>query len=166
MVKYALIALIALVVAAGAYFLFFKKDELSLVKAQIGSLAAEASKQSQQEAPLTSAAKAQALAGLFAETCEVKIDGVPISGVFRRDEIPGHAMLVRGHFQKALFTIHDLDAELATELTAKASFTIMLVGTLGNGESVREVRDINAQLVKADGKWRISSLLVASPVKK
>ena len=168
MVKYAIIAIIAIAVLGGGAWWFLRTpSDVSLIKEHIEKLTAAASK-SGEEPPLAAAGKAQALANFFADSCDIEIagEGVAISGSYQREELPPHAMLVRAYFKTANFSTYDINVNQTSKLTAKAFFTVMLTGTLAGGDSVREVRDINAMLVKANGHWLFSSLKIASPIKK
>jgi hypothetical protein len=165
MVKWLLIAAVAALALGAAAYWLLKKDEASLVKERLHELMAKASKQSE-EAPLAALGSAQAVSRLFADSCDLALDQPQLSGTYSREDVAIHCAAARAQFSKVQFSLHELKASLRTKLTAEARFTAMLSGSLKDGDSVREVRDVDALLVKADGKWRISSLKISSPIKK
>lgn len=167
MVKWIVVTAVALaVLAAGATaYLLLKKSETDLIKGQINELAKRCSKAGE-EGPITSMGSAQAIVKLFADGCGLELDQPQLSGIFKREEIASRAMLIRNYFKSVAFSTHDLEAAMQTKLTAKAQLTLYLDGTLNDGSKIREARDLEVKLVKADGKWLLSEVKVSNPVRK
>lgn len=167
MVKWIVIASIAVAVllaGATAYWLL-KKSDLDIVKSQVRELAEKCAKTGD-ESPITAMGSANALANLFADGCGFELDKPALGGIYKKEEIASHALLLRNYFKSAAFSIHDLEASMTTKLTAKAQFTIYVSGTLQGGDKIREARDIEAMLVKSNGQWVFSEMKAANPIRK
>lgn len=156
--KFAVLTLVAILSVFGAWLLFLKKDDASLIKARFAAFSSEVAKNGV-EGATAAIMKSQAIANLFAETCELSIQDSALAGTYTREEMASHAFNARRHFQSVALSFHELEVKVEGD-NAEAHFTALLTGTVKDGDKLREARDMTATLVKADGKWLFKSFKV------
>ncbi len=156
--RFVVLALVVPLLVFGAWLLLFKKDDASQIKARFAAFSKEVAKNGV-EGATAAVMKSQAIANLFAETCELSIQDSPLTGTYAREEMASHAFNARRHFQNVALSFHELELEVKGD-SAEARFTALLTGDVKDGDKLQEARDMTATLVKADGKWLFKSFKV------
>jgi hypothetical protein len=153
--------LVALVI--GAWFVMRPSDEKKIA-ARFEAFSANISK-GDKESPANMAIKAQFLDSLMAEEVKLSTSRNMLNGTFSREEFSSLIFRLRGMFTYMKLQFYDLQIVVDGEVAAVTG-TAKLDMRTHIGEAVSEVREIDAKLVKVDGKWRFASFNEAQVLTK
>jgi len=150
-VKHIVIALACLTIAALILIRMFPSEE-KRIRNQFARVSEAAGKQ-RGESLLTAAAKAGALAAMASPRCELETDISQLRSAFSEMEPMKTAALIRSYFQSMELDFHDLSIEITEPSIARAKLTARMTGRTTTAERVSEVRELECELAKVDGKW-------------
>ncbi|MBO5923576.1 MAG: hypothetical protein J6Q81_03595 [Lentisphaeria bacterium] len=156
--KYIFSAIVLLAILAG--FLYFgiglsKRDEV-LIKERLTTLAGDMSK-SDKESTATALLKVKGIAGAFADPMTLAMDHYA-AGKFDKERLFSSVTRYRTMIGKARVSASDIIVKITDKEHAEVNFSGKFSGELKNGMSDTIIKDIEAELVKIDGKWLIKSM--------
>ena len=161
--------LVLLAAVAAGIFLWYRlrpTDE-NLIRARFGQLTELVSKTGK-EGALPAAGKAKEAAGLFSEKCTFSVRGLDwMSGPFTRKNLSGQIFRSRAMFSSLSLSLDDLELDIDTDKgTAKVFLTASLTGTLRDGKTIREVRELESNLTRTDEGWLFENFRIREIIKK
>ena len=120
------------------------------------------------EGAIPAAGKAKAAAALFSEKSTFSVDGLDwMAGPFNRNALSGNIFRSRALFNTVRLSLDDLELEIDPgKGTAKVFLSAVLAGTLKDGKSIREVRELECTLSKTGEGWLFESFKVREIIKK
>ncbi len=160
--------LLAVLILAGiGIWYYLRPTDEKLIRERFGKLSELVSKTGK-EGAIPAAGKAKAAAALFSEKSTFTVDGLDwMAGPFNRSALSGNIFRSRAMFDTVRLSLDDLDLEIDPEKgTAKVFLTASLTGTLKDGKSVREVRELESRLSKTEEGWLFESFKVREIIKK
>ena len=160
-----IIVIIIIVIAGVLAWLYFSKTEEKKIKRQVDLLSEYASKESGENA-LIMANKIQSIKTLFAESCEIEAENVPLSGSYTPDEIGSYAVQARLQFSKLSLGFYDPEIKFPEKGFARVSLTARVTGNYTTGESVDEAHELEVLLEKREKKYLFKSFTVTEVLKK
>lgn len=145
------------VLAAAAYWGInvSKRDEV-LIKEHLNTLANDLSK-SDKESTATALLKVKGIAGAFADPMTLTMDQYAM-GSYDHERLFASVTRYRSMIGKAQVSATDIIVKLIDKEHAEVYFSGKFAGELKNGMSDTIIKDIEAELVKIDGKWLIKSM--------
>ncbi len=162
-----LIALFLLAaLCAGGYFFFRSEQEDAVIRRNFNELS-ETVRKNGNEGMLVSLEKAKTASRFFDDFCTLKLDQIPQGvGVMSRDNVASNTALLRKYFNRMRISFYDMEIHLDPEGNeARATFTAVFQGS-GPGRTVEEPREMDAGLVKKDGRWLIRTLAFRDVIQK
>lgn len=161
--------LVLLLAVAAGIFLWYRlrpTDE-NLIRARFGKLTELVAK-SGKEGAIPAAGKAKEAASLFSDKCTFSVNGLDwMSGPFSRKNLSGQIFRSRAMFSSLALSLDDLELDIDSgKGTAKVFLTASLTGTLRDGKTVREVRELESTLAKTDEGWLFENFKVREIIKK
>ena len=150
--------LLLLLSAIGAWYWYAvagKSDE-ALIGKVITTLANDLSK-NKQESTATALLKVKGIAGAFADPMTLAMAHYA-AGEFDKERLLSSAGRYRAMIGKAQVSASDITVEITGKTQAKVYFSGKFSGVLKNGMSDSVIKDIEANLIKIDGKWLIKSM--------
>lgn len=156
--KYIFAVLLLLALAAGAWYWYSsaeKRDEAIIAKL-IDTLAADLSK-NHKESTATALLKVKGIAGAFTDPMTLAMDRYA-AGSYDRDRLLSSIGRYRTMIAQANVTASDITVEMTGKNSARAYFSGRFAGELKNSMSDTIVKDIEAELIKLDGRWLIRSM--------
>ena len=123
---------------------------------------------SAKEGALPAAARAQETASLFSEKSTFSVDGLDwMAGPFSRKALSGNIFRARAMFSTLKLSLDDLEIDIDSEKrTAKVFLSATLSGTLKDGRTIREVRELESNLAKTDEGWIFENFKLREIIKK
>jgi len=115
---------------------------------------------------ITTARKAQEIAPLFDENCELIIPADSVPAYVGPGEIASYALRGRAQFSDLSLKFVDLSITFPERRTAKVVLTAKLKGKVVNGDRMDETREVQSTLKKIKGKWFFSAFEVVEVLKK
>ena len=161
--------LILLLLILAGIFLWYRlrpTDE-NLIRARFGKLSELVSK-SGKEGAIPAAGKAKAAAALFSEKSTFSVRGLDwIAGPFTRKALSGNIFRSRAMFNSLTLALDDLELDIDSDKgTAKVFLTATLTGTLRDGQTIREVRELESNLSRTDEGWIFENFKIREIIKK
>lgn len=156
--KYIVLAVIALSVGCAVPFWYLsqeKRDEY-LIKDLIRTLAENLSR-TPEESTATALLKVKSIADAFTDPMSCAM-GQYAAGEFDRERLIGSLTRYRAMVGKAVVSAGDITLEVTGKMSARVYFSGSFSGTLKSGMHDRIVKDIDAELVKLDGRWKIKQI--------
>ena len=90
-----------------------------------------------------------------------------MAGPFNRNALSGNIFRSRALFNTVRLSLDDLELEIDPgKGTAKVFLSAVLAGTLKDGKSIREVRELECTLSKTGEGWLFESFKVREIIKK
>ena len=150
----------AVLLAAAAALLYWKiglsqRDEV-LIREHLHTLANNMSK-SDGESTAAALLKVKGIAGAFADPMTLAMAHYA-AGEFDKERLLSSAGRYRTMIGKAQVSASDITVEFTGKTQAKVYFSGKFSGVLKNGMSDTIIKDIEANLIKTDGKWLIKSM--------
>lgn len=166
MVKKVIIGLIGITLPVIGVFvaLDFLESEEARIRERFSRAASIVSKEGE-EKPIAMLGLTRSLKTLFADPCTIDAPRRSISGRFSPQELASLVARGRQSFTDLSLTFHDLDITLRDKTTADTVFTALLRGSKG-GQNFREVREMEATLIRKDGEWLFSNIEVVEVLRK
>ena len=155
------IIVIAMLALAGAgaflfgYTLEDKRDEAA-IKSLVTGLADNLSK-TETESTASALIKVKAVADAFADPMTLEMDKYAF-GDYDRDRLLASIGRYRALVGSAKVTASDIRITITAKEKANGTFAGRFEGTLKSGPGDVIVKDIDAEFVKIDGRWKIKSL--------
>lgn len=162
--KHVVIALLLFILSVLAVLTLFPSEEKK-VKKQFEALSNVVSKEPG-EYVITTARKAQEIAPLFDENCELIIPTDSVSAYFSPGEITSYVIQGRAQFSDLSLTFVDLSITFPERGTAKVVLTAKLKGKIVNGDRVDETHEVQSTLKKINRKWLFAAFEVVEVLKK
>ena len=161
------VLLILLVLLGIGLWLYLRPTDENLIRERFGKLAALASKSSK-EGALPAAARAKEIASLFSDSSSFSVDGLDwMAGPFTRQALSGNIFRSRAMFDKLKLSLDDLELDIDSgQGRAKVFLSAVLSGTLRDGRSIREVRELESNLSRSDEGWLFQNFRVRQIIKK
>ena len=162
----AVILILMVLTGIGLWYYLRPTDE-NLIRARFSRLSELASKTTK-EGALPAAGKAKEMAELFSEKSTFAVDGLDwMAGPFTRKALSGNIFRSRAMFDKLKLSLDDLELDIDKEKgTATVHLSAVLSGTLKDGKTMREVRELQSRLIKTDEGWIFDSFEVRRIIKK
>ncbi len=162
-------AVVIVLLAAGGIglWLYLRPTDENLIRNQFSRLAALASKNTK-EGALPAAVRAKEMASLFSGRSTFAVDGLDwMAGPFNHEALSGNIFRSRAMFDKLTLSLDDLEPEIdAPNRKAKVNLSAVLSGTLKDGKTIREVRELECNLLKTDDGWVFDSFKVRQIIRK
>ena len=162
-------AVVIVLLAAGGIglWLYLRPTDENLIRNQFSRLAALASKNTK-EGARPAAARAKEMASLFSGRSTFAVDGLDwMAGPFNHEALSGNIFRSRAMFSKLTLSLDDLEPEIdAPNRKAKVYLSAVLSGTLKDGKSIREVRELECHMLKTDDGWVFDSFKVRQIIRK
>ena len=162
-------AVVIVLLAAGGIglWLYLRPTDENLIRNQFSRLAALASKNTK-EGALPAAARAKEMASLFSGRSTFAVDGLDwMAGPFNHEALSGNIFRSRAMFSKLTLSLDDLEPEIdVPNRKAKVNLSAVLSGTLKDGKSIREVRELECNMLKTDDGWVFDSFKVRQIIRK
>jgi len=159
---------IVLLAAGGiGLWLYLRPTDENLIRNQFSRLAALASKNTK-EGALPAAARAKEMASLFSGRSTFAVDGLDwMAGPFNHEALSGNIFRSRAMFDKLTLSLDDLEPEIdAPNRKAEVNLSAVLSGTLKDGKNIREVRELECNMLKTDDGWVFDSFKVRQIIRK
>lgn len=159
--------LIVLAALGVGLWLWLRPTDENLIRARFGKLSELVSKNTR-EGAIPAVTRAKEAASLFTEKSSFAVDGLDwMAGPFTREKLSANMFRSRSMFDKIGLSLDDLELDIDPEKgTAKVFFTAVLSGTLKDGRAVREVRELECNMLKTDEGWLFDSFKVRQIIKK
>ena len=159
--------LIVLIALGIGLWLWLRPTDENLIRARFGKLSELVSKNTR-EGAIPAVTRAKEAASLFTEKSSFAVDGLDwMAGPFTREKLSANMFRSRSMFDKITLSLDDLELEIDPEKgSAKIFLTAVLSGTLKDGRAVREVRELECNMVKTDEGWLFDSFRVRQIIKK
>ena len=153
-----LIVLAAVIAAAVAAWWFWFRPETDETKVRrlFEELAVSLCRDPSENAP-TGLLKSRSVAEAFADQVEVTLDEYAV-GKWNNEQVLSHAMQYRAFLETANVAVSDIRVTITAPGRANCTFAGRFSGKSKSGVSHREVRDLSAELVAQDGRWKIKSI--------
>ena len=132
-----------------------RRDEV-IIKERLHTLADDLSK-SAKESTATALLKVKGISGAFAYPMTLAMDNYA-QGSYDHERLLSSAGRYRTMISTVQVTASDIIVEIAGKDRAKVYFSGRFAGTLKNGINDTIIKDIEADLIKLDGKWLIKSI--------
>ena len=132
-----------------------KRDEV-LIRERLHTLAGDLSK-SDRESTASALIKVKGIAGAFTNPMTMAMDNYA-SGSYDHERLLASAGRYRSMIAASQVAAADITVEMIGKDRAKVYFTGRFSGTLKNGMSDTIIKDIEAELIKTDGRWLIGSM--------
>ena len=162
--KHPVLAALALILSVMVIFALFPSEKRK-VKRQFEVLSRVVSKESGENI-ITTARKAQEIAPLFDESCELNISADSVSDNFSPGEIASYVMRARAQFFDLSLTFADVSIDFPDPGTAKVVLTAKLRGKVVHGDRMDETREVQSTLKKIKRKWLFAGFEVVEVLKK
>ena len=162
--KHPVISVLVFILIGLAVFTLFPSEE-KRVKKQFEALSKVVSKESGENI-ITTARKAQEIAPLFDENCELIIPADSVSANFSPEEIASYVIRGRAQFSDLSLTFVDLSITFPERRTAKVILTAKLKGKVANKDRMDETREVQSTLKKIKRKWLFAAFEVVEVLKK
>ena len=162
-------AVVIVLLAAGGtgLWLYLRPTDENLIRTRFVRLTSLASK-STKEGALPAAARAKEIASLFSGKSTFSVDGLEwMAGPFNHEALSGNIFRSRAMFDKLSLSLDDLELDIdSPHKKAKVYLSAVLSGTLKDGKTIREVRELECNLLKTDNGWVFDSFKVRRLIKK
>ena len=161
------VVIVLLAVAGIGLWLYLRPTDENLIRTRFARLASLASKNTK-EGALPAAARAKEMASLFSGKSTFAVDGLDwLAGPFNHEALSGNIFRSRAMFDKLTLSLDDLELDIdSPHKKAKVDLTAVLSGTLKDGKTIREVRELECNLLKTDDGWVFDSFKVRQIIKK
>lgn len=169
--KKILIVTAILVLIAGIGFgirlIFFGETPEAQIKRTFSELSHTVRK-SGDEGMVVMLEKARAGARFFDDFCTLKLDRIPNGvGTMSRQNIAANTMMLRKYFNRMGVKFYDMEIHVDPDKPeAFVTFTAVFEGSPTSGRSVKETKEMDAGLVRKDGKWLFRSLAFRDVIRK
>lgn len=152
--------------AVGAYFLFFAEKEDAKIRREFNELS-ETVRKNGNEGMLVALEKAKTASKFFDDYCTLRLDQIPQGvGVMSRDNVASNTALLRKYFNTMRISFYDMAVLVDPGgKEAQVTFTAVFKGS-GAGRSLEEPREMDAELVKKNGRWLIRTLAFREVIRK
>ncbi len=169
MVKKKIVIVLVAVVAGMAGYMaavrFFTTEE-ARIRGKFREAASIVSKAGEEE-NIAMIGVTRLLENLLADPCSIEITRTSLSGSYSPRELASLVARGRGTFEELELSFHDLDITLRGESRADVIFTAHLTGKRAREERIREIREMEATLVKnEDQDWVFSKINVKEVLRK
>ena len=164
---WAAIVFILLIGIGIGVWIYLRPTDENLIWERFRKLTELASKNTK-EGALPAAARAREIAFLFSEKSTFSVDGLDwMAGPFTRERLSGNIFRSRASFSTLKLLLDDLELNLDSDKrTAKVFLSASLSGRLKDGRTIREVRELESNLVKTDEGWLFDNFKVREIIKK
>ena len=143
--------------AVGAYFLFFAEKEDARIRRGFNELS-ETVRKNGNEGMLVALEKAKTASKFFDDYCTLRLDQIPQGvGVMSRDNVASNTARISFYDMAVLVDPGGKEAQV--------TFTAVFKGS-GAGRSLEEPREMDAELVKKNGRWLIRTLAFREVIRK
>ncbi len=145
--------------AAGAvWFFFFRSSEEGKVRAVLREFAYVCSRTEGEKTSL-GLWKVHSSKSLFAAECVLSVTGADsFSGRYTPEALSSNLLRYRQMMATSEMSFSDMAPRIVSPERADVSFSARLRGVVRGGGAVDEVRDMECELVKEEGKWKIARL--------
>lgn len=144
------------IIAAGITGIFFWSGDERAIRKQMALIEEVGSKKASEQ-PVESLVRAQKLARMFQEPCQLTIETSGQNGSFSRREIMERLARVRSFYSQMTVNLHDVTLQFPEKVTAAVRLTLRLSGE-SNQEKYFDVYDVAARLRKNEGAWLLTSV--------
>ena len=162
--KHPVIAVLLFILGVLAVLILFPSEEKK-VRKQFKTLSNVVSKETGENV-FTMARKAQQIAPLFDENCELIIPADSVSAYFSPGEIASYVIRGRAQFSDLSLTFVDLSITFPERGTANVVLTAKLKGKIVNGDRMDETHEVQSTLKKINRKWLLAAFEVVEVLKK
>ncbi len=162
------IVLAIIVIITGGFIVWywtFQKTDTALIRTNLQKVCDLASKYPD-EGNARGLLKSKALQALFDDPCYLDIRAHLFVGQYTRREIAANAMRYRSFFRHVYISLHDLEIELVSLTEARAEFTGSCDGLLKNGKRINQYRELSCELLKKNGDWVVSRIVIRQILEK
>ena len=160
--------LLVLIILSGiGFYLYLRPTDEKLIRAQFAKLA-ELTAKNGKEGAIPAAGKARTMAALFSEKTTFAVDAPNwMAGPFSRKDLSANIFRSRAMFTTLKLSLDDLELNIDPgKGTAQVFLSATLSGTLKDGNSIREVRELESRLTKTEEGWLFESFKVREIIKK
>jgi hypothetical protein len=151
------ILLLALVLVAGAAYIFWPSDEKK-IRGNLDSLA-EYCSSAKQEPVIETLQKAALAAKLCTDPCTVHFASLKIDTAFSRKELTDRFLMMKKRLTDTAFSFHDTAVEIVGDDRAEVLTTLRINGKIVDRQFT-DAYEINITVEKQDDGWRFASFAV------
>ena len=161
------VVIILLILTGIGLWLYLRPTDENLIRTRFARLSSLASKNTK-EGALPAAARAKEMASLFSGKSTFFVDGLEwMAGPFNHEALSGNIFRSRAMFNKLTLSLDDLELDIDPgHKKAKVYLSAVLSGTLKDGKTIREVRELECNMLKTDDGWVFDSFKVRRIIKK
>jgi hypothetical protein len=163
-VKYIIIAGTTFVAVIAA-IIIFSHSEGAKVKKQFIYLA-QKMKKNPGEITLTSAAKANKIRDLFAETCTIQAPAYSFSQVISSQDLPTLVMASRSPYSKISLKFYDFVIDFREKDLADVNLTARMTGKRKTGEYSDGIHELKCKLKKIEDTWLLKEIELVEVLEK
>jgi len=165
--KIVVLALVFVVCGAGAWWLFSGSEtDEERIKALFGKMAESCAKKSK-ESSIVMAMKNSDFSNFVANPCSVTIGEALVDGTFSPMEFAAQLTKGRVMFKSIYGELGDWNIKVASDgKSAVVEYSVRIRGETKQGGKFDESRDLRSELLKIDGKWKISSFEIKQVLEK
>ena len=161
---------IILIIAVSATVYLFTKSEDQKVKWCITGLAVQVSKENG-ESVVKMALRLRGVDGFFWDPVLLEIDEYDLSGLYTPDEVVSLASVASSQFRAFTLKFYDIDVEFADDENADDEFvfvaaTAIVTGRFHSGEAFDEAKEVDMELIKAEGEWYLTRITTVDLLEK
>ena len=160
--------LLVLIILSGiGSYLYLRPADEKMIRTQFAKLTGLAAKNGK-EGAIPAAGKARAIASLFSERTTFSVNAPDwMAGPFSRKDLSANIFRSRAMFTTLKLSLDDLELEIdSAKGTAKVFLSASLTGTLKDGKTIREVRELEGTLSKTGEGWLFENFKVREIIKK
>ena len=150
--------ILIIVIAGAAWYLFFRKQsDEELIQRQLNELTEACSKNPGETAVIAASRNAR-IANLVASSCSVTVNELMMDGSYSPMEFAGSISRSRAMFTSLLGSVEQVEINIDTSANkAVVDYSVRVRGTVKEGESFDEARDLRSEMVLEDNKWKFST---------
>lgn len=135
------------------YFFVLENDDVKIRK--VFKILAEGIRKSGNEGLITALGESKSIAKTMGDNVSFGIREAWAEGTYERDELMSRIYTTRKMFDTLSIDFYDFDIQIVTETKALIYFNALLNGKLSGGTSIREARQLVAEMHKnEDDEWR------------
>ena len=148
-----------LLIAGGiiVFFLFFQTDEAK-IKKKFHRLAERVEKEDVENELLT-AATANKIQNMFADSCRIEIPSYSVDQTFSKKEISSHVFYARAQYRKMSLKFLDFQFQFPQKGSAIVGLTAAFKAVTTFGEPVDEIHELECSLNEMDDEWLFTGIM-------
>ena len=154
------------ILAAGiiAFYVFWLSEEAK-IKRRFKFVEKKIEKTGQ-ESPIVSAAKANRIREVCAETLKIHAPAYSFSRDLPSGELSGIVFSTRSRYSEISLNFYDFVIDIPGKDTAQVNVTASMKGKLTTGELVEDLHELKCKVQKIEDNWRLEEIEIVEVLKK